>query len=129
MQIERTYVTEFSQPILNYKNNFVLFGHDHGKVVLINSVVDWRYDVIANQQGIYYLFKDGEIVYIGVSKNIRKRIKDHVRNETDFDGVCPVYIGGNMIDVKRAERFLIRKLKPKYNRQYNKDGLGLFCRN
>lgn len=130
IDVDKTYITELAQPVFHYKENFVLFGHDHGKIVLIDSVIDWRYDLIASERGIYYLFKDGEIVYIGVSKDIRKRIKDHVRNETNFDGICPVYLSDlSMTDIKIAERYLIKKLNPKYNRQYNPKGIGLFCRN
>src|SRR5690606_3034578 len=44
--------------------------------------------IIPEEVGIYHLFKDDILVYIGMSKNIKKRILGHFRQkEMDFDNV------------------------------------------
>ena len=64
------------------------------------------------REGIYFLFDKDELVYIGESDNIFRRIGEHVRDGTkEFDRfeVYPTW------DRKSLEGFLISTLKPKYN--------------
>lgn len=61
--------------------------------------------------GVYFLIKDGVVVYVGQSSNVEKRVLCHV--DKDFDRWR--VIGCN--DSKRLEyeRRLIKYFKPKFN--------------
>ncbi len=65
--------------------------------------------------GIYYLLKDGVIVYIGQSKNMRKRIGSHLaQGEKDFDSYhtqkCPEE------KLHHYETKAILRFRPAYNK-------------
>ena len=63
-------------------------------------------------KGVYFLFDDKQLVYIGESDNIYRRIGQHIYEGTKkFDSfeIFPCN------DRKKLEGFLIRTLKPKYN--------------
>ncbi len=72
--------------------------------------------------GMYYLFKLGRIVYIGISsKNVWDRILSHI-NDKDFDSYFIFYCNGDdaLLDkCMRAESWLIRNFKPLYNGRSN----------
>jgi hypothetical protein len=62
--------------------------------------------------GVYVIYIDGEVVYVGISKDIRKRFSSHHIKEWDQ---CKIKA---MISVGRAtelEERLIRKLNPPGN--------------
>lgn len=64
------------------------------------------------KEGVYFLKKEGVVVYIGESDNILRRIGQHISDgKKDFDSfeVYPT------ADRKRLEAFLIKTLRPKYN--------------
>ena len=68
---------------------------------------------VSEHRGIYFLLNDDEIVYVGQSENIYKRIGSHLQTK-DFNS-------WNFIEVKEAdlselEAFYILTLKPFYNR-------------
>lgn len=68
-------------------------------------------------QGIYFLYDTHELVYIGLSADIVKRVIQHEKTKvfTDYSFI-------EIEDIREAmliERTLIDKFKPKYN----KDGL------
>ena len=63
-------------------------------------------------EGVYFLFDNKQLVYIGESDNIYRRIGQHIYDGTKkFDSfeIFPCN------DRKKLEGFLIRTLKPKYN--------------
>jgi hypothetical protein len=62
--------------------------------------------------GIYFLCKEGRLMYIGRSKNVAGRLAGHVGKE--FDRICMIDAPGG--DLKRTEEFLIRMLRPPLNR-------------
>jgi len=74
--------------------------------------------------GVYFLYDKDEIIYIGSSLNIIKRINTHRNQSTklrkrmpfDFDGYSYIYCTPD----KRVEveKYWIKKIKPKYNTYY-----------
>lgn len=64
--------------------------------------------------GIYFLLKDKEIVYVGQSIDIDRRIKDHSYNGKDFDSF--EYIECDKSDLTRLETLYIVKFQPMLNK-------------
>ncbi len=65
--------------------------------------------------GIYFLYKNTEIVYLGKSKDIEKRIIEHIYMlKKDFDSYSYLEVGNDKIDF--YERFFLNKFLPKYNK-------------
>ncbi len=63
-------------------------------------------------EGVYFLYDQGTLVYVGESNNIYGRIGQHIQSgEKKFDSF-EIYPCN---DRKRLEGFLIETLKPKYN--------------
>lgn len=69
--------------------------------------------------GVYFLFLDGELVYIGQSLNVTARVEQHVYTQP-FDSWAWLPVPRAQLDA--AEQFLIRKYKPRKNRTHNRDG-------
>ncbi len=78
--------------------------------------------------GVYYLHNDeGEIIYIGKSKNIRKRINQHFTNDhhkakevqKEVASVSFEATGNELIALLK-ENEEIKQNKPKYNKTFNK---------
>lgn len=65
--------------------------------------------------GVYFLYDGDELVYIGESDNVFRRIGQHIAQNTKSFTRFEVYATK---DRKRLEGFLIRALKPKYNVSY-----------
>lgn len=65
--------------------------------------------------GCYFLHKNEEIVYVGISVDINKRLKKHKANKyKDFNQVK--YIACNdYLNAIKIESYYIDKFKPKYN--------------
>ncbi|MDA8256318.1 MAG: GIY-YIG nuclease family protein [Betaproteobacteria bacterium] len=61
--------------------------------------------------GIYFLMQEGEIVYIGQSRNVQNRIAQHGDKRFDSYAVLPCPDA----TLEKNERRLILKFKPKYN--------------
>ncbi|QSS96801.1 exonuclease domain-containing protein [Psychroflexus sp. ALD_RP9] len=86
-------------------------------------------DNLPNKTGVYYFYNDeGEIIYIGKSKNIKKRVQQHFTNQShksrkiqeevtsiSFD------LTGNELVALLKENHSIKSLKPKYNKALKKD--------
>lgn len=66
---------------------------------------------VSKQRGIYFLVSNGEIVYVGQSENIFKRIAEHMQSK-DFDGYA--YDETND-DLNELEVDYILALKPSLN--------------
>lgn len=62
--------------------------------------------------GIYFLFKDEELVYIGQSTNINKRVHDHI---IDKKFNTYTYIQFPKFKLDEMEKKFIRIYSPKYN--------------
>lgn len=65
--------------------------------------------------GVYFLWENEELVYIGQSENCVNRIIQH-KNSTDKKGFTHASVFHMQIDTsKHLERILIKHFKPKYN--------------
>jgi predicted GIY-YIG superfamily endonuclease len=68
---------------------------------------------------IYALIHRGEIVYIGVSGNIHSRMLDHKKDKNKtFDSYRILSSCTDRFYALREENTLIKKHKPKYNKQW-----------
>lgn len=69
--------------------------------------------------GVYFLVKDGVIVYVGQTCNVLERVSQHAsgekEREKDFDSAYAVLLPER--DIKWVEACLINGLKPSHNRQ------------
>jgi len=73
---------------------------------------------LQNERGIYFLFEDSIVVYIGKSDDLFRRLHKHnIYDETKITsvGILPIV---NKFEMDIAEMLYIHKLKPKYNKQY-----------
>lgn len=71
-----------------------------------------------NEGGIYYLWYEGELVYIGKGWNCLLRVAEHTRKNSDkvFTHWSFERIDDNTVRSER-EKELILKHKPKYNKR------------
>lgn len=79
---------------------------------------------LPSKTGVYYLHnKEGKIIYVGKSKNIKKRVNQHFTNtnsksikiQKEVESVTYDITGNEMIALL-LENNEIKKLKPKYNK-------------
>lgn len=63
-------------------------------------------------EGVYFLYDDDELVYIGESDNLFRRIGQHIAEKIKKFNRFEIYPTESR---KELEGFLIRMLKPKYN--------------
>jgi excinuclease UvrABC nuclease subunit len=66
--------------------------------------------------GVYFLWDEDELVYIGESENIYLRIGQHIKDGRKRFDDFTIYITE---DRKLLEAYLINVLKPKYNKAHN----------
>lgn len=67
-------------------------------------------------KGIYFLIRNGKIVYIGQSENLINRIMTHYANNSmKFDTVRFIEFDGHKYDRMRYETRLILYFRPKWN--------------
>lgn len=67
---------------------------------------------ISGKIGIYFLFNNNELVYIGQSTDIARRIQSH-RNDKKFTDYS--FIECNESELNSREKSLIQKYSPKLN--------------
>jgi len=83
------------------------------KTFTLDNIQDLR------RSGLYFLYKDDVLVYIGVSKNIYVRVLEHCFDgKKDFDSIKTLASEDNVshTSTEIMEIFLISSLKPKYNK-------------
>lgn len=81
-----------------------------------------RFDVFKffNLVGIYFLYKNNKIVYIGESNCIISRVSQHFKDNTkNFDSFTFREHNGTAKARKQLEKKLIKQYKPKYNKTHN----------
>jgi len=86
-------------------------------------------DDVPSSTGVYYMHnEEGDIIYIGKSRNIRKRLNQHFTNDSQkskkmrHDIAAVSYeLTGNELLALLKENDEIKKNKPKYNRALKKD--------
>jgi len=86
------------------------------KVELINpntlkKYKRYEYYRIKNKSGVYFLFKDDELVYIGSSRVLKNRLKNHNKSKYNKFGI--IYLDEN--DRFALEYLYIRLYKPPLN--------------
>lgn len=82
---------------------------------IIESALPWERAI-----GVYFLIKDGEVVYVGQSTNIYARITQHwsdVYGGKEFDSYAYVLCDRGVLD--RLESLYIHCLQPRFNGQQN----------
>jgi hypothetical protein len=63
--------------------------------------------------GVYFLVKDGIVVYVGQSTNVEKRLINHKHSEKQFDSFRVISCAENLL--LYYERRWIKRFKPIYN--------------
>ncbi|MFN7883090.1 MAG: GIY-YIG nuclease family protein [bacterium] len=79
-----------------------------------------RHNPTTAARGIYFLIKDDRCVYVGQSKNVHVRVREHrTRNSAfkDFDSYSYLSIPDG--DLDEVEAYYIRELKPVLNMAFN----------
>ena len=73
-----------------------------------------RYLPSRGHSGIYFLISQKEIVYVGQSVNIHKRVSDHFSGcKIEFDSYSFIFVP--VAELNRVEKFYIQKFMPAYN--------------
>ncbi len=101
---------------------FLVDGITIGKPFNLKQIID-RYgkNIIPNELGIYHLFYNDQLVYIGMSKKIRGRLLQHLKdNDMPFNNVlwfCAEQLidDATIEDILRIEYKMIKKFKPVLN--------------
>jgi hypothetical protein len=71
-----------------------------------------------NRSGVYFLYREGVVVYVGQAVNVRRRIADHIgEGVKDFDAVSFIPFAPDKL--LAAEARYIRRLRPVYNKALN----------
>jgi|GEM_PF-2485641 len=72
-----------------------------------------------NLSGVYFLFDQDELVYIGKGWNCLLRVAEHTRKDSDKVFTSWEYVHvSNKSEYTALEKELIRKHAPKYNKVY-----------
>lgn len=88
---------------------------------LKECVLKYGREIIPNSLGLYHLFDGADLVYIGMSKNLRTRLLYHLSDvNMPFDNVIwfPVNLflpGSTISDVLKIEKRLIKMHRPSLN--------------
>lgn len=72
-----------------------------------------------NCPGVYFLFNENELVYIGKGWNCLLRVAEHTRKDSDKKFTSWNYIRiDDEKEYNRIEKELIKEYNPKYNKVY-----------
>lgn len=107
---------------------------------VIPNSLNKNFDIknIKSEPGIYIFYGDNEFpLYVGMSKNVKKRVLDHLYQTQTFDK--ELAISSQVKDIKTIytlseisarilELALVRKLKPMYNRRLKKSIPGVLMK-
>jgi hypothetical protein len=102
----------------HYKEHFTFKGREIGRPFDLRMAVQlFGTDVIPEGQGIYHLFYEGRIVYIGMSKKLRGRLLYHLKDvEKVFDAVLWYELENYSIEqILSYERKMIQYHTPPLN--------------
>jgi hypothetical protein len=67
------------------------------------------------RMGVYFLCKDQEVVYVGQSGDVLRRIDEH-GDSKDFDSVLLISVPEHLLS--EAEQYWIERIKPRLNAAY-----------
>ena len=99
-------------------NPFVVDGIEIGTPFnLKDLIMHTGYDMIPDCLGIYHLFYEDQLVYVGMSKSIRGRLKQHIKDDDmPFNNV--LWFSTREKGIKKTlqiEYNMIKKYKPVLN--------------
>jgi hypothetical protein len=118
----KQYIGEFLTDEFTSETPFIVNGELIGCPFNLQMLIH-RYgkDFVPNCIGIYHLFSDNKLVYIGMSINIRKRLIEHLRDDTKvFNNVLWFCTKDRTIDmVLELERNMIKFHNPILNKQHS----------
>jgi hypothetical protein len=66
-----------------------------------------------NDIGVYLLYQDNEVVYVGMTRSLLGRMASHVRSDFEWDRL--EFIHAHPMEIGDIETELIAKHRPKYN--------------
>lgn len=96
-----------------------------GSTIFNNKRMSIRIIAKDIHQGLYFLYQDNVLQYIGKSKHIQIRLVQHMTNShiKELDGKYQYKIirVENEVDLEILERIFIKLLKPKLNIEYSTD--------
>ncbi len=105
----------------SYISTFDLYGYQHHPLLNTESVKN-----LPEEPGVYYMYnKEGDLVYIGKSRNIRSRVISHFSNKSTSKAITMQSVVAN-VDCERTgseliallkESYEIKKHKPLFNRK------------
>jgi hypothetical protein len=104
--------------IPHYKDYFRYDDLEIGRPFCLDTAVRiYGKEIVPSTQGIYHLFYHGILVYIGMSKNLRKRLLYHAKDDDMvFDAVLwfsmPDYSIANILE---KEAKMIKQFRPSLN--------------
>ncbi len=105
----KSYLSDYDYTRLKFK----LSPDEHYKV----------YNESVKEEGIYLLYKDNHIIYIGKSNNIHNRIQQH-KKDKEFDLVKSI-IFKDISNIDLYEPYLINKYKPILNKDFIREDNGV----
>ena len=125
------------------KKDLEINGHSSNlvrntKISKLNPKLDIsKIDNIPEEPGIYYFYNEnGDLIYIGKSRNLQQRIRTHLSNNTtnramemrDIIADIDWELTGNELIALLKESFEIKNNKPVYNRAQRRTGFqwGIF---
>jgi predicted GIY-YIG superfamily endonuclease len=114
-----TWVETQRQHLINY---YIRSCQKYSATKHVNLQFSDYLESLPESSGIYILFKEGEIIYIGHSANIKKRVKNHklvqksYRNSGPFEIEC-VYALLSRSKAQTIEKHLLQLVKPEFNKQ------------
>jgi len=101
--------------------NFFHIWKEHSIVDKGYDVSEFRIELNEKVKGIYFLFNDCVLTYIGRSCNIKRRLFAHKLNkEHKFDAYKYLKLSSvTDEELDEIEKMFIRKLKPTENKSFN----------
>lgn len=107
--------------IRRMKKPFIVDGVVIGLPFDLSQVVSkYGRSIIPDELGIYHLFYDDTLVYIGMSKSLRGRLLGHLTDD-DMPFHFVLWFCGNGKSVREIldiERKMIKRFKPELNQTY-----------
>ena len=121
--------SDFAFNFYNIHDNY-LMADDLKSWILLSNVQKTAqhplgFEMVTDKPGIYFLFDDGVLVYIGKAKVIRNRISNHYDSDKDFTHFTFTEYGDEptaaiMGKISEDEIKYIQQFRPKYNIAYNR---------
>jgi hypothetical protein len=77
-------------------------------------------DMIKRRAGVYALYKNDQLYYVGLASNLMGRLKTHIRGKQGSWDRFSVYLTLRDEHIKELESLLLRIVKPEGNKQQGK---------